>query len=212
MKIPLHLFLLLALFTLAACGPKTTAVVVETSEARSVSLTDLMVGSFDSSEQARLDSSYYDITLHMYPIWTERELTYLYVEQSVTSMPMKPYRQRVYVVEQLEDKSYKSAVYKLEHDSLFIGKWKTPSFFDQYSPDILIEREGCAVYMQEMSPGRFEGSTREKECGSTMRGASYATSHVLVEKGKVTSWDQGFNAEGEQVWGAVDGPYIFLTK
>ena len=32
-------------------------------------LFELMQGSFDSKNQSLTDSNYYDITLHMYPIW-----------------------------------------------------------------------------------------------------------------------------------------------
>jgi hypothetical protein len=42
-----------------------------------------------------------------------------------------------------------------------------------------------------------------------LRGASYATSKVTIEEGLIISWDQGFNEEDEQVWGAVKGGYEF---
>lgn len=58
----------------------------------------MMQGSFDSSAQSLENESNYDITLHMYPIWTGSDTKYLYVEQSVTSNQAKPYRQRVYKV------------------------------------------------------------------------------------------------------------------
>ncbi|MGB0932242.1 MAG: CpcT/CpeT family chromophore lyase, partial [Chitinophagales bacterium] len=51
--------------------------------------------------------------------------------------------------------------------------------------------------------------TKEKECGSTLRGATYATSKVNIYKDRLESWDQGFNDQDSQVWGAVKGPYIF---
>jgi hypothetical protein len=169
-----------------------------------------MTGSFDSSIQALNDSTYYSITLHMYPIWEEDiSAKWLYVEQSVSSMQDKPYRQRVYKVTESGDTSYISEVYTLPDDSLFIGKWREPEFFKAYGPVNLISREGCAVHMEWVSPERYEGSTKGKNCLSSLRGASYATSKVVVEKDMISSWDQGFDIDGKQVWGAVDGPYIF---
>ena len=171
-------------------------------------LPEMMMGSFNSAEQAANDSDYYDITLHMYQIWPNEEAVYLYVEQAVTSMQDKPYRQRVYKVEEQED-GYISSVYTLEHDSLYIGKWQEPDFFNKVKPEDLMEREGCAVYMKAQGPASYKGSTDGNACKSTLRGASYATSTVEVRPGVVTSWDQGFDADGKQVWGAEKGPYVF---
>ena len=42
-----------------------------------------------------------------------------------------------------------------------------------------------------------------------MRGASFARSEVEILEDKVISWDRGFDANGEYVWGAEKGPYIF---
>ena len=176
-------------------------------------LYELMQGSFDSSEQALLDSSYYDITLHMYPIWADAtDGKWLYVEQSVSSMQDKPYRQRLYRVVPGEAGTVASYVYTINDDSLYIGKWAEPAFFADKGRDIVQIREGCEVLMLKGTDGTFIGSTVSQNCKSTLRGASYATSQVVIEDGLVTSWDQGFNDAGEQVWGAEKGPYIFKAK
>ena len=60
-------------------------------------LAALMSGSFTSAEQAAADTNYFDISLRMYRIWPEQKDKYwLYVEQAVTAMQERPYRQRVY--------------------------------------------------------------------------------------------------------------------
>ena len=182
-----------------------------TTEANNeLKLMTLMTGSFNSAQQAERDTTYFNISLHMYPIWTEGEGNWLYVEQALASTQDQPYRQRVYHIEQQEDGSVKSAVYTLKNQEDFIGKWQEASYFDQFSPDsLLVERTGCAVFMVPQDDGSFQGSTQGKDCASTIRGASYATSKVNIEKGKVTSWDQGFNSTDEQVWGATAGAYVF---
>lgn len=47
-------------------------------------MVNLMIGSFNGSAQAKKDSTYYDITLHMYPIWVNPKSNkrYLYIEQN----------------------------------------------------------------------------------------------------------------------------------
>ena len=42
-----------------------------------------------------------------------------------------------------------------------------------------------------------------------MRGASYASSIVTLTPKYLLSWDRGYNKEGEQVWGAEKGGYMF---
>lgn len=175
-------------------------------------LATMLTGSYDSSAQAAEDSSYFDISLHMYPIWTSMEdAKYLYVEQSVTSMPDKPYRQRIYRITENEAGKFISEVYAIDGEERFIGKWKEPAFFKDFGKDIMVLRDGCAVYMNPTDEG-YSGATQVGSCGSTLRGASFATSVVTVTEGRVESWDQGFDTEGKQVWGAVDGPYVFMRK
>uniref|UniRef100_UPI0038D3A63C CpcT/CpeT family chromophore lyase n=1 Tax=Flavobacterium sp. TaxID=239 RepID=UPI0038D3A63C len=48
-----------------------------------------------------------------------------------------------------------------------------------------------------------------KTCASELRGASYATSKVTITANQVLSWDQGFDKDDKQVWGATKAGYIF---
>ena len=175
-------------------------------------LMNLMSGSFDSKAQATADSSYYNISLEMHPIWKGKKGDWLYVEQALATMPGKPYRVRVYKVEQLPDGRFKSAVYKLKDESKFIGKWNDPKYFDDFGEEILEAREGCAVYLKKVVKNEYSGSTDGDACKSTLRGASYATSKVTVTQGRIISWDQGWDVNGNQVWGAEKAGYIFDKK
>ncbi|MEM7186827.1 MAG: chromophore lyase CpcT/CpeT, partial [Bacteroidota bacterium] len=94
-------------------------------------------------------------------------------------------------------------------DSLWIGKWRTPEAFDSISPNDLELREGCAVILQRVGDQHFAGQTNSDRCKSTLRGASYATSKVTILSDRIESWDQGFDSEGVQVWGAEQGGYVF---
>ena len=44
-----------------------------------------------------------------------------------------------------------------------------------------------------------------------MRGASFARSEVEILEDKIISWDRGFDASGNYVWGAEKAGYIFNT-
>jgi len=185
-------------------APKVTPIAADADP-----LYALMQGSFNSEVQAMKDTNYYNISLQMYPIWQSKKAMYLYVEQALDSKQDAPYRIRIYKLEKLADDSYKSIIYKIKDEKSFIGKWRTPEYFNQFDESILEKREGCAVFLQKQEDGSYKGSTKDDNCKSTLRGASYATSIVRIEKGKVISWDQGFDAEDKQVWGATEGGYVF---
>jgi hypothetical protein len=169
-----------------------------------------MAGSYTSAAQAAADTNYLDISLHMIPIWPATAYKWLYVEQALTSKPERPYRQRIYQLEQVSKDEFKTTVYEISNPKECIGKWRNPSFFDQFDQSILIERDGCAVFLRKTGPETYEGSTKDDACKSSLYGASYATSIVFIKAGLLTSWDQGFDADGHQVWGATEGPYQFV--
>ena len=201
------LLFLLALVGIFGCSVSKNSTKTYLTEDLS-ELKNLMTGSFASSKQAAADSAFYDISLHMYPVWQSREGNWIYVEQAVTANQMKPYRQRMYKLEKGENDQYISRVYAFENPADFIEKWKTPDFFNQFDTSILKEREGCEVYLSKEKEV-YSGSTLDKNCGSTLRGASYATSKVVISKKAIESWDQGFDSEDKQVWGAEKSGYIF---
>ena len=174
-------------------------------------LVEMMTGSFSSADQAAANEAYYDIRLEMVPIWTEREdARWLYVEQAAASNLAEPYRQRVYRVTRNDDGAYVSTVFEIPDPLSHAGAWKSEAPLAQLGPDDLTLREGCDVVLEHSGAARFSGSTIENRCKSTLRGATYATSEVEVTAEGIRSWDRGFDAEGSQVWGAEEGPYIFV--
>jgi hypothetical protein len=172
-------------------------------------LTQYMTGEFNSAAQASRDSAnFFNITLHMYPIWPNREGIWLYVEQSVTTNQANPYRQRIYKLEQ-SGQEYISKVYTITGEKEYVNAWKNPEKFEALSLNSLEVKAGCEVIMKKEGE-RFVGSTGIRTCPSELRGASYATSKVEVLKDRLLTWDQGFNDKGEQVWGATAGGYEFI--
>ena len=169
-----------------------------------------MAGSFSNLAQARADSDYIDINLEVVPVWTDRgDGPWLYVEQAVTARRSRPYRQRVYHLVDNSDGTFSSEVYEIEEPLRFAGDWRLDEPLKELGPDSLVVREGCNVVLRRTSADTFEGGTVERECVSNMRGAVYATSEVVVTPERLISWDRGFDVEGNQVWGATEGPYIF---
>lgn len=176
-------------------------------------LRSYMVGSFSSSEQAKQDTSYFDIRLHMAPVFQHRiDGVWLYVEQAIASSLDKPYRQRVYHLFTINDTTIVSQVYELKTPSRAVGAWKNPKPLDDLRTDSLELRQGCAIMLHKSSDGFYFGSTPGKECLSSRSGASYATSEVKIYRDKLLSWDRGWDMYDKQVWGAVKGGYVFVKE
>lgn len=204
----------IAALLLLACANEATQSskpeAIENQEPSGVQkLQSVMTGYYNSARHAAMDTNYFDISLTMVPIWEgNRDTCWLYVEQSLTSKMKSPYRQRVYRLTQEDAVTYGSAVYELDSAQWYVHSWNNLTLFNDITPADLIEREGCTVYLRE-AEGMYLGKTIEGDCKSEFGGAVYATSKVEVTNDKVQSWDQGWDAEGNQVWGAEYGPYDF---
>jgi hypothetical protein len=176
-------------------------------------LVEYMTGSFSSKEQAEKDTNYFNIELEMVQIWKDRtDGPWIYVEQALAENKDKPYRQRVYHLKNRADLRIESIVYTIPDPLRFAGDYKKEFPLLRITPDSLKLREGCDVVLYMDDNGYFEGATVDKNCSSDLHGASYATSEVIIYKDKLISWDRGFNENGEQVWGATEGGYIFKKK
>jgi hypothetical protein len=172
-----------------------------------------MAGEFSSEAQSKVDSAFFHIKLRMKRIWENNKDGYwLYVEQSVATTQDKPYRQRIYHVYQQDDTTAVSKVYEIKNPLQYTGGWNDVTKLTAITKDSLIDRQGCGIFLHKQKDGTFKGSTPGKECLSSLRGANYATSEVIIFENKLESWDRGWNKEDKQVWGAVKGGYIFIKE
>lgn len=191
-----------------ASGGADAAVELSTADQLALYLT----GRFDSEAQSQQDVSYYAIQLIMCPVDVpELGVRVLYVEQAQMAKPSQPYRQRLYVVEPGDaPDTAVSNIYELANPAAVVGLCDDPASLTLTADDAT-EKVGCAVLMQ-WKGDHFEGGTQGKDCASDLNGASYATSEVVLDETTLTSWDRGLDAQDEQVWGAVSGPYVFDRK
>lgn len=168
-----------------------------------------MTGTFSTAVQAAEDSELFDISLHMTPIWPDRtDGFWLYVEQAVNEHPDRPYRQRVYRVRELAPGLFENQVFTLPYPAAVVGAWLAENPLTDLAPGDLTKRDGCAILLRRRGEN-FIGSTIASLCTSSLRGASYATSEVVVTPEGLISWDRGYAADGIQVWGTTRGGYVF---
>ena len=193
-------------------GPLENHAVTTTDVARDAAA--WLAGHYSSAAQAAADPTFFDVRLHIVPIWTDRtDGPWMYVEQAMADAQDKPYRQRIYRIIPLPQGRAESVIYELPGDPLlWAGAWRDASRFNALDPGIIVARPGCSVVLASAGPGALKGSTNGADCGSALRGAAYATSEVTVTAAELTSWDRGFDATGKQVWGSVTGPYRFVKE
>jgi hypothetical protein len=169
-----------------------------------------MTGSFSSAAQAEADPEFRHIVLHMTRIWPDRsDGVWLYVEQAVAEAPDQPYRQRVYHVRRVGEDLFASSVFTVSDPQALVGAWRQDQPLAEIEPEYLSPREGCTIYLLERADGVFEGSTLGRLCRSTLRGATWASSEVVIDQNGMTSWDRGWNDQAIQVWGAEKAGYRF---
>lgn len=203
-----HLILLLGIITSELCIAQQ-----HVGQAELELLRSHMSGSFSSALQAKNDSDFYEIHLHMKPIWEDRKDGFwLYVEQAIVSALDKPYRQRIYHVSLLNDTTLSSSVFELKSPLRFAGAYNNVDLLKSLTADSLEAREGCTIYLHPRSNHTFVGSTFQQACLSSLRGATYATSEVVISKDLLVSWDRGWDSQGKQVWGAVSSGYQFVKE
>lgn len=195
-------FLAIFVITLTSCCEQKTPITTD-------ALASYMEGSFSSEKQSKLDTTYFHITLDMKKVPLKNtEGIWLYVEQTAASTPNKPYRQRFYHLEKVNDSVFTSSIYTMEEPKKYIGGHNDISMFKDFSVESLTQLEGCALELTFRN-GVFEGETKEGACKNSWGKATYATSEVRIEKDKMISWDRGWNNAKEQVWGAKKGGYVF---
>ncbi len=169
-----------------------------------------MLGSFSSADQAKADTNYFNIELEMARIWRARtDGVWIYVEQARADAKHKPYRQRVYRLQQVDDSTFTSTVYSLDSAEWYVGGYKVTKLLDRTAPEKLVLLEGCALTLHHRNDA-FVGATDQRAYRNSWGKAAFATSEVTVKNDRLISWDRGYNEQGEQVWGATRGGYIFM--
>ena len=171
-----------------------------------------LTGDFDSVDQAEANPEYFPVRLRVCPVAIpalgERVL---YVEQSITGE--SPYRQRFYTVSAVGDapELARTEIYSMTDPASMVGYCDAPGERALPTRAAITSREGCGVTVS-WDGEVFRGATGERTCESVLRGASWATAKIVVTEGAMSSWDQGWDASGAQVWGAVAGPYEFTLR
>ena len=199
----IYFILLVLLFT--ACNTQKT----EPTELDE--LAAYLSGSFSSKEQSETEKGYANVNLINIPIWPDKEGgIWLYSETLSGDNNDIIYLQRILHITKYDSISYRSVAYMLPHAKSFKHGWKDITVFDTLTEEDLTPREGCDVYYRKKTSSIFTGKTDDQTCLSHMKGVKYIINTTVLGANKITVWDRGYNKEGQQTWGKIEGPYKFL--
>lgn len=169
-----------------------------------------LVGVMDTSTQAANNpkKSNVRMTTCKITITQAPNSVYLYQEQALTQKLDKPYRQRILQIKPSSDNNtIESKSYKPQHPETLIGLCNKPE-----TERILnltdIGESVCSVFLKPSQEG-YTGETPPQGCPANVRGAVRITNTIILRSDGMDTWDRGYDAQGNQVWGADGESYQY---
>ncbi|MEM8639704.1 MAG: chromophore lyase CpcT/CpeT [Cyanobacteria bacterium P01_G01_bin.54] len=141
---------------------------------------------------------------------------YLYQEQALVENLEQPYRQRLLLItvdpEGLNgQRQVVSRSFKLLDPTAWVGACDRP-VTERPDLDSSLGEAVCSIFF-EWEERANVGTTPPEGCPTQFRGAVRITNTVILNDQGMDTWDRGFDAEGNQVWGAAEGkPYQFRRR
>ncbi len=181
---------------------------------------DHLTGVLDTTEQARRhpEQPAVQMTTCRIDVAVDDSMTgsatFLYQEQALAASLAQPYRQRLLQIAPLpglisggfvESISYRP----LETEAL-VGLCDRP-LAERSLSFSQIGEVTCRVFLTPVPEG-FRGVTASEGCPTDVRGAVRVTNEILLHNRGMDTWDRGFDAAGQQVWGATTDPYQFRRQ
>lgn len=171
----------------------------------------LLTGKFSSKKQSELESGYSAVSLVNKSIWKDRSGYWLYQELYDEKNSTSTYNQRILNIRRIDSTTLSTTSYVIPNQKKYTNAWKDVSIFNHLNIDSLKIREGCDVYFEKKTSTIYQGKTKNGTCSSSFsKKISYTTGNIVISTKKITSWDRGYDNNGKQVWGKIQGPYKFI--
>ncbi len=172
-------------------------------------LMSFLVGEFSNEEQAKNDDGFAFLRLINIPIWKNKPGHWIYTELYDANKDNYVYTQRILQYERVDSSTFKSTSYQILNAKDYKQGWKDISVFDKLTIDSLKIRNGCNIFFEKNTSTIYTGKTKKKSCSSTIDSIEYITSNFVISRNKISIWNKGYNDEGKQVWGKINGPYKY---
>ncbi|MFM8740132.1 MAG: chromophore lyase CpcT/CpeT [Cytophagales bacterium] len=169
----------------------------------------LLPGNYSTEAMWKKDSTLAHVQLHIVPIWKDdKDGHWFYLEQAEVKSLQRPYRQAVLHIT-ANHQQIVSTNLTIQNRLSFAGAWKDAALLTKLSKSNLDFSNPCVIYFTRVKANHFKGGTGGGGCSNQYKGASYFTNQSeLTEKG-LSSWDRGWNADGQLAWGPATHGYTF---
>lgn len=133
---------------------------------------------------------------------------FMYQEQALSQRLSQPYRQRfLRIAPTVGNTSIESAVFRPPTPQAWIGLCSKPEA--QRIVNVKdIGTSNCSVFLRRQQQN-YIGETSASGCPSNYKGAVRITNRITLHQAGMDTWDRGFDASGNQVWGAQSEAYQF---
>lgn len=133
---------------------------------------------------------------------------FLYQEQAMADTVGKPYRQRfLHITPSRYSKMVQSVSFKPAAPASWIGLCSKPEV-DRRLQTRALGQVVCRVFLRR-SGNDYIGDTPADGCPANVRGAVRIKNHIVLYPNGMDTRDRGFDAKGQQVWGAKSDAYEF---
>lgn len=174
-----------------------------------------LVGAMDTSAQAIANPKAANVRITTCKVKVENaallnrpQAVFLYQEQALSRRLSQPYRQRfLRIAPSANSLGVESAVFKPPTPKTWIGLCGQPEA-ERIVQSRDIGASNCSVFLQRTGEN-YVGETPASGCPSNYKGAVRITNRIVLHQAGMDTWDRGFDAAGNQVWGAKEESYQF---
>jgi hypothetical protein len=142
---------------------------------------------------------------------------FLYQEQALVESLDKPYRQRF--LQLTAGDRGQSAVESKAYKPIEMEKWVGFCSKPEEERKVIASELGtylCSVFLKQSAVNYFKplyvGETQTGGCPTNVRGATSISNTIYLFPDGMNTWDRGFDANGNQVWGAANEAYKFRKR
>lgn len=204
--------MLIAALALCLSAPLALAQEDESGFPGANELAGLLIGSFSTIEQSRIDGWGYveSETVRIWPhredgIWLYQENAFLgsSPEDFDPEIKQRPYFQRIVRLVEVSPTEVIRTIYTLTDPASVVGAFADPSRIAEEQ----LGEVSCSGPVMRIAHGYWQSNF--DTCPSGLRGAVRTHSRSIHTPHGFANWDRGFDAEGNLIWGPARGGYVF---
>ncbi|UFP95446.1 chromophore lyase CpcT/CpeT [Gloeobacter morelensis] len=204
--------LLLTAGLLAAVPAPAEQSVLPATERQAEEVAAHLTGIMTTTQQAQSNSGRPDVWMTTCPVRLDGDKSkalYLYQEQAMSNKLNEPYRQRLLrIAASADGRAVESAGFKFVDAKPLAGLCAKP-VAERLIPPMALDGDPTCTVRLVQAGDKYVGTTPEGGCPSNVRGAARITNEITLYKEGMDTRDRGFDAQGNQVWGAKEEPYRF---